>query len=109
VDFAARVEHAAEADGREEERKLELRTENRRPQTAVRHRHALPRTERHVAERAGILAQRDLVFRAAIDIRKHHRRKPPARRAAQIFDVEDAGKPNRTAEASLGTQSHGSV
>ena len=88
--FAARIEHPAAADRREQERQLERRAEHRRTQIHGRGRHRRARTERDVVEGAAVLPQRDLRVGAAVDVVEDHARQPPLRQLAEVFDVDRA-------------------
>ena len=87
--FAARIEHAAAADRREQEREREPGAEDRDAQVARGRRNGAARPESDRLERAAILAQRDLRIGAAVDVVEHGARQPPSGDPAQIGDVDD--------------------
>ena len=86
--LAARIEHAAEAERREQERQIERGAEHRGAQIGIRRLHALARPERHVGERALVVAQRDFVFGAAVDVVEDDRRQAALRHSPQVGDVD---------------------
>ena len=88
--LAARIEHAAEAEWRQQERQIERGAEHGRAEIGLRWRvHALARPEGHVGKRALIGAQRDLVLGAAVDIVEDHWRQTALRHPAQVGNVDD--------------------
>ena len=92
---ATRIEHPGEADRREQERQLEGRAEDGRAQVAFRNRHALARPESHLLKRAIVVAQRDLVFGAAVDVVEDDRRQTPLGEPAEIGDVDGSADGGR--------------
>jgi hypothetical protein len=105
MDFPARIEHAAEADGGEDEGEIESRPEHRRPQVTGLHGDALSWPERHVLKGAGVLVQGDLVLGAAVDVVEDDRRQAAARQLTQVGDVDDTGEADGTAQARIGAHS----
>jgi hypothetical protein len=87
--FAARIEHAAEAERRQQKRHIERRAQDRRSQIGVRRLDALTWPERHVGEGALVRLQRDLVLSAAVDVVEDDRWKPTLRHTAQIGNVHN--------------------
>ena len=88
--LALRIEHPAEADGREQERQIVRRTEDAGAKVRGRRLHALPRPERHLRERAFVGAQRDLVLGAAVDVAEDDGREPAPGEAPEVRDIDDA-------------------
>jgi hypothetical protein len=81
------VEHAAAADGRQDQRQIDVEAKHRRRQIAVRRCHCRSGTEHHILERAHVFAQRPLPLGAAIDVVEHHLRQAALRHQPQIGDV----------------------
>jgi hypothetical protein len=98
---AHRVEHPAVTDGRQQERHGEFRAQHRRPQIAVRDRHALPGPEGHLGERGAVVRHRHLVLGAPVDVIEDQRGQAPPRTLAQVGDGHDAGRPNLTRESGV--------
>ena len=67
-DFAAGIEQAAAADRREQERQVERRAEHRCAQIGALGGHGAARAKGDRLERAAVLAQRDFIVRAAVDV-----------------------------------------
>ena len=88
--LASRIEQAAAADRREQQRERERKAEHRGPHVARGSRDGTPRAEYHRVECAAVLAERDLAVRAAIDVIEHDARQAAFGEPPQIGDVDDA-------------------
>ena len=87
--FAGRMHQAAVADGSQQRRKRKVEPEHARPQIAGRHGYRLTRPERERLECPAVLAQRDFVFGAAVDVIEHRLRQAPPRQRSQVLDIDD--------------------
>ena len=87
--FAARPEHAAAADRREDQGQRQRRLQHRRPQVRCRGLHRATGPEGDVFIRAAVLPQRDLGVRAAVDVVEYGPREPPPGGQAEILDIDE--------------------
>ena len=87
--FAVRIEQAAAADGREDERQLELRAQDRRLQIDRRNRDRAARAKRQLFVGLDVVAQRHFRIGAAVDVIEDHARQALFRQPPEVADVED--------------------
>ena len=87
--FPARVHEPAEADGSEQRGEREVVAQHPSPHIAVADRNGVTGPEGHLLEGAAVRPQRDLAFRAAVQVVEDDPRHPAAGERPEIFGVDD--------------------
>jgi hypothetical protein len=85
------MHEAAVADGSQQKREGEIKSQNAGPKIALGQRDRVTRAQCDILKYAAVLSQRNFAFGATVQIVEHGPRQAAARQRPEIGDADDAG------------------
>lgn len=83
---------ATVADGSEQHGKTKVEAKHTGAQVAIGYRDCMTRPKRNGVKCPAVFLQRDLAFRAAVEVIEDHLRQTTPDQGPQVLDVHDAGR-----------------